>query len=117
MESQDKLKLVGALLCVVAGVAGFYLIPEGQGVLRVLAVLAGLAAAGGVVWLSQPGKDFVLYAQDSVAEAKKVVWPTRKEATQMTVMVFVFVFVLALFMWLVDSGLSWLFYDILLKRG
>ena len=92
-------------------------IPEGQDVLRVLAVLAGLAAAGGVVWLSQPGKDFVLYAQDSVAEAKKVVWPTRKEATQMTVMVFVFVFVLALFMWLVDSGLSWLFYDILLKRG
>lgn len=59
----------------------------------------------------------MLYAQDSVAEAKKVVWPTRKEATQMTVMVFVFVFVLALFMWLVDSGLSWLFYDILLKRG
>ena len=117
MESQDKLKLVGALLCVVAGIAGLYLVPEGQGVLRVLAVLAGIAAAAGVVWLSQPGKDFVVYAQESVAEAKKVVWPTRKEATQMTGMVFVFVFVLALFMWLVDSGLSWLFYDILLKRG
>ena len=80
-------------------------------------MLAGIAAAAGVVWLSQPGKDFVVYAQESVAEAKKVVWPTRKEATQMTGMVFVFVFVLALFMWLVDSGLSWLFYDILLKRG
>ena len=57
------------------------------------------------------------YAQDSVGEAKKVVWPTRKEATQLTGVVFLFVLVLALFMWLVDSGLSWLFYDLILGRG
>ncbi|WP_312854396.1 preprotein translocase subunit SecE [Paludibacterium denitrificans] len=41
----------------------------------------------------------------------------RKEALQMTGMVFVFVFVLALFMWGVDSSLSWLFYDVILGRG
>jgi preprotein translocase subunit SecE len=117
MESQDKLKLGLAGLLVVAGIAGFYLVPETQGLLRALAFIVGLALAAGVVWLSQPGKDLVRYGQESLAETRKVVWPTRKEAMQLTGLVFVFVFVLALFMWLVDSGLSWLFYDVLLGRG
>ena len=117
MELQDKLKLVLAMALVVAGIAAYYLIPEAQGIARVASVIAGILLAVGVIWLSQPGKDFVGYAQDSVAEAKKVVWPTRKEVTQMTLLVFVFVLVLSLFMWLVDSGLSWLFYDVILHRG
>lgn len=117
MEMQDRLKLVAAILVLVAGVVGFYLLPAGQGVLRALLFVVSIAIAAGVVWLSTPGKQFVLYAQESLIEAKKVVWPTRKEATQMTLMVFVFVLVLSLFMWLVDSSLSWLFYDVLLNRG
>jgi len=88
-----------------------------QGLLRILAFVASLAIAAGVVWLSRPGKQFVGYAQDSITESRKVVWPTRKEAMQVTGMVFLFVFVLALFMWLIDSGLSWLFYDVILGRG
>lgn len=117
MELQDKLKLVLAGLLVVAGIAGYYLVPESQTVARVAMVVAGVLLAAGAVWLSTPGKSFVTYAQDSVGEAKKVVWPTRKEATQLTGLVFLFVLVLALFMWLVDSGLSWLFYDLILGRG
>lgn len=117
MEMQDKLKLVAAVLVLVAGVVGFYMLPADQGVLRALLFMASIVVAAGVVWLSLPGKQFVLYAQESVVEAKKVVWPARKEATQMTLMVFVFVVVLSLFMWLVDSSLSWLFYDVLLNRG
>ena len=117
MDMQDKIKLVLAGLLVAAGVAGFYFVPEAQGLLRALVFMVGLVLAAGVVWVSTPGKEFVAYAHDSVAEAKKVVWPTRKESTQMTGMVFVFVLVLALFMWLVDSSLTWFFYDIILKRG
>ncbi|MEQ6291035.1 preprotein translocase subunit SecE [Vogesella sp. GCM10023246] len=117
MESQDKIKLGLAALLVVAGVTGFYLLPADQTVLRVVLFIASLLAAAGVVWQSTMGRDFVVYAQESVAEARKVVWPARKEATQLTMLVFVFVFVLALFMWLVDSSLSWLFYDVLLRRG
>ena len=117
MELQDKLKLVLAGLLVVAGIAGYYLVPESQTVARVAMVVAGVLLAAGAVWLSAPGKSFVTYAQDSGGEAKKVVWPTRKEATQLTGVVFLFVLVLALFMWLVDSGLSWLFYDLILGRG
>lgn len=117
MELQDKIKLALAGLIVVAGIVGFYLIPDTQGLLRALAFIVSVALAAGVVWLSVPGKSFVGYAHESVAEARKVVWPTRKEALQMTGMVFVFVFVLALFMWGVDSSLSWLFYDVILGRG
>jgi preprotein translocase subunit SecE len=39
-------------------------------------------------------------------ESKKVTWPERKETIQATLMVFVMVIVIALFLWLVDSGLS-----------
>ncbi|MCP1293230.1 MULTISPECIES: preprotein translocase subunit SecE [Chromobacterium] len=117
MEMQDKIKLALAGLLVAAGIVGFYMIPADQGILRALSFVAGVILAVGAVWLSQPGKSFVTYANESLVEARKVVWPTRKEAMQMTGMVFVFVLVLALFMWLVDSSLSWLFYDVILGRG
>lgn len=117
MENQDKLKLGAALLLIAAGVAGFYMLPADQNALRVAAVVAGVLLAAAVIWFSAPGRLFVDYARDSVKEAEKVVWPTKKETWQITGVVFLFAFVLALFMWLVDSGLTWLFYDVLLKRG
>ncbi|WP_268238913.1 preprotein translocase subunit SecE [Silvimonas amylolytica] len=116
MESVDKLKVTAAVALVAIGVAGFYLVPANQGALRVLAVIAGLLLAAATVWFSQPGRDFVDYARDSVKEAQKVVWPTRKETWQVTGIVFAFVGVLALFMWAVDSGLAWVFYDLILGR-
>jgi len=117
MNSLDKVKIGLALLLVVAGVTAFYMLPDGQVALRVVAVvLSVLLAFGGVVGFTQPGRDFVDYARDSWKEAQKVVWPKKKETWQMTGIVFVFVGVLALFMWLVDSGLAWLFYDVILGR-
>jgi len=117
MEMLDKIKMYLAGLLVVAGVVAYYMIPDTQGFLRILAVVVALVLAAGVIWLSRPGQEFVTYAHDSMAEGRKVVWPTRKEAMQVTGLVFVFVAVLALFMWAVDSGLSWLFYDVILGRG
>ena len=77
-------------------------------IIRVAAVLAGLAAAAGVFWhTSQPGKQFYVFAQESIAETKKVVWPTRKETLQTTGIVFAFVVVMALFLWIVDASLLW----------
>ncbi|WP_148714528.1 preprotein translocase subunit SecE [Chitinolyticbacter meiyuanensis] len=117
MESVDKFKVAAALLLVVAGVAGYYAVPADQGVLRVVAVVVGLLLAATVLWFSSPGRSFVDYARDSVKEAQKVVWPSKKETWQVTGVVFLFVGVLALFMWAVDSGLAWLFYDVILGRG
>lgn len=117
MESTDKIKVALALLLVAAGVTGFYLLPAAPVMLRPLSVVGGLLAGVGVLWFSRLGQDFLSYARDSVKEAQKVVWPSKKEAWQITGIVFLFVGVLALFMWVVDTGLAWLFYDVVLGRG
>lgn len=101
----DKIKIVLAALFVVAGLAGFYYFAGSPAIVRVGAMLGGLAAAAIVFWTTDPGKQFYVYAQESVAETKKVVWPTRKETLQTTGMVFVFVLVMAMFLWAVDSSL------------
>lgn len=110
----DKLKFALALILIAAGVAGFYLLSEQVLVLRVLAVLAGLIAGGAVAWFTEPGRRFAVFLRETITETKKVVWPTRKETMQMTGIVFVFVLVMAVFLWLTDKSLEWVFYDLVL---
>jgi preprotein translocase subunit SecE len=104
----DKIKIVLAALLVIAGLAGFYYFAESPTIVRLGSVLAGLAAASFVFWTTVPGKQFYVYAQESAAETRKVVWPTRKETIQTTAIVFVFVLVMALFLWGVDATLLWI---------
>jgi preprotein translocase subunit SecE len=104
----DKIKLLVAVLLVISGVAGFYFFADAPTVVRVLSVIAGVVLAGGVAGMSATGKRFYRFALDSRDEAKKVVWPTRKETVQMTGVVMAFVVVMALFLWAVDSVLLWL---------
>lgn len=101
----DKIKLALAFLLVVAGVAGFYLLGESALVLRVLVILAGLLLALAVVWTTAFGKRLFAFAGESVAEAKRVVWPTRKETMQTTGVVILFAVTMALFLWAVDAML------------
>ena len=110
----DKIKLAVAVALVAAGIWGYYLLGEQALVLRVLAVMAGVAAAAVVAWTSAPGKEFVLFASEAVGEVKKVVWPTRKETMQTTAAVFAFVVVMAVFLWISDKTLEWLLYDLVL---
>ena len=101
----DKIKLFVAFLLVVAGVAGYYYLHDSAAVLRLASILVGLLLAAGVAWTSEPGKRFFAFAQDSVAEAKRVVWPTRKETIQTTAVVIAFAVTMALFLWAVDASL------------
>ena len=110
----DKAKLGVAALLVVAAVGAFYALGR-QGLWVQIAALAVLlAAAAATFFTSEPGKQLIAYGQDSVREVKKVVWPTRKEALQMTGYVFAFVLVMALFLWLTDKTLEWALYDLIL---
>ena len=110
----DKAKLGLAALLVLAALAGFYLLSK-QGQLAQWGILiVGLIAAVVVFVLSEPGKQFVAFGRDSWREVKKVVWPARREAIQMTAYVFGFVVVMALFLWLTDKTLEWVFYDMIL---
>jgi preprotein translocase subunit SecE len=104
----DKIKIALAALLVVAGLAGFYYFGDSPAIVRLASVLAGLAAAAFVFWTTASGKHFYVYAQESVAETRKVVWPTRKETIQTTAIVFAFVVIMALFLWAVDASLLWI---------
>jgi len=101
----DKIKLLVAFLLVAAGIAGFYYLRESAAVLQLLSVLAGLVMASIVALTSEQGKAFFAFGKDSVAEAKRVVWPTRKETLQTTGVVILFAVTMALFLWAVDAGL------------
>jgi preprotein translocase subunit SecE len=110
----DKAKLVVSAVLVVAAVVVFYMLSKQDLWLRVIALLVLMAAAVATFFTSESGKELIAYGRDSSREVRKVVWPTRKEATQMTGYVFAFVFVMALFLWLTDKTLEWALYDLIL---
>ena len=110
----DKAKLAGVALLVLASVVAFYFLNKQDLWIRVLALLVLLAAAVGLFFTSEAGRQLIAFGQDSVKEVKKVVWPARKEAMQMTGYVFAFVFLMALYMWLTDKTLEWLIFNVIL---
>jgi preprotein translocase subunit SecE len=110
----DKAKLVMAGALVIAAVGAFYALSAQDLWLRVAALVALMLMGVGVFFTSEAGRQLIAYGQDSVREVRKVVWPTRKEAMQMTGYVFAFVFVMALFLWLTDKTLEWVLYDLVL---
>ena len=110
----DKAKLVLVVALVVAGLGGFYTLSEQGAIVQWLTLIGGLVAAVVVFLLSLPGRQLVAFGNDAWREVNKVVWPTRKESTQMTLYVFAFVVIMALFLWLTDKTLEWVFYDLIL---
>ena len=110
----DKAKLAGAAVLLVGAVVVFYLLGKQDLWLRVVALIVLLAASVAVFFTSESGKQLIAFGRDAVRETKKVVWPTRKEAMQMTGYVFAFVFVMALFPWITDKTLEWVLYDLVL---
>jgi preprotein translocase subunit SecE len=110
----DKAKMGAAIALVIASLAGFYLLGKQGQVVQWAALIVGLIAAVALFLTSEPGKEFIGFGRESVKEVKKVVWPARKEAIQMTAYVFGFVIIMALFLWLTDKTLEWVFYDVIL---
>ena len=110
----DKIKLAIAAAFVIAGIAGYYWLAASSILLRILSVIAGIAAGVAVAWMSAPGREFVVFAREALVEVKKVVWPTRKETVQTTAAVFAFVVVMAVYLWVSDKTLEWVLYDLIL---
>jgi len=110
----DKAKLAAAAAMVAVSLVGYYALSKQGPLFQWLGLLAGLAVAVVIFLMSETGKALTAFGQDSVRELKKVVWPARREAIQMTLYVFGFVFVMALFLWLTDKTLEWVLYDLLL---
>jgi preprotein translocase subunit SecE len=111
----DKIKFAVAVLLVIAGLAGFYLLGDAALLgLRVLSVIAGVVAGAAVGWTTEPGQRFAGFARDAIAEARKVVWPNRKETMQTTLAVFAFVVVMAIVLFVIDKSVETLVYNVIL---
>ncbi|MDE1948595.1 MAG: preprotein translocase subunit SecE [Burkholderiales bacterium] len=110
----DKAKLAVAALLLLGGIVAFYALGQQDLWVRVITLLVLLAGAVGAFFTSEAGRQLIAFGRDSVKEVKKVVWPTRKEAMQMTGYVFAFVVVMALFMFITDKTLEWVLYDLIL---
>jgi preprotein translocase subunit SecE len=74
-----------------------------------------LIAAGGLFFKAETGRQLGAFAGEASREVRKVVWPTRRESLQVTAYVFAFVVVMAIFLWLADKTIGWIFYDLILR--
>ncbi len=110
----DKLKLGAAVALLLAALAAFYLLGKQGQLVQWGALIVGLGLAAAAFFSSETGRQLIAFGRDAWREVKKVVWPARKEAIQITAYVFGFVLIMAVFLWLTDKTLEWLFYDLIL---
>ena len=104
----DLLKWLVVVALVVVGVVGNQYYSTSPILYRVLALLAIAAVAAYVALQTAKGKSFFVLAKEARTEIRKVVWPTRQETTQTTLIVVAVVLVMALLLWGLDSLLGWL---------
>jgi len=105
--SASTAKLVIAIVLVVAGVAGFYLLANQPAWLRWAAVVAGLVLGAVVIAFSQYGTDLREFVKAAQVELRKIVWPNRQETGMTTLVVLGFVLIAVLFFWGLDLVLAW----------
>ncbi len=103
----DAAKLVLALLVLSAGIVGFYYFSDQSNLYRVLGLLVIAGIAVGIASTSSQGKALVGFLKNSRTEVRKMVWPTRQEALQTTLIVMFLVVLVGIFLWLVDMFLGW----------
>jgi len=103
----DIFKLGLSVLAIIAGVVGFYFFGEYSLLLRVVALLLLLSVAVALVYTTNLGQSFWRFAQGSNIELKKIIWPTKKETIQTTLIVIVMVLFVGVLLWIFDGLLMW----------
>jgi preprotein translocase subunit SecE len=103
----DTVKLMTALLILIAGVVGFYYFENESQLLRVIGLLAIAVVAFFIVTTTGIGRRSMGFVREARVEVRKVVWPTRQETTQTTIAVLIMVFIVAIMLWLIDMLLGW----------
>ena len=101
----DIAKLAAAALLLIGGIFAFYYFAEYSSLLRVIALLVIGGGAAAIALWTAPGRQLWQFISDARMEVRKVVWPTRQETVQTTLVVMVMVFVVALVLWLFDMVL------------
>jgi len=106
--SLDLLKWLLVFGFVAAGVVGNYYFAAESLLYRILALLVLALIAGWTALQTIKGKRFAALVAEARIEIRKVVWPTRQELTQTTMIVVAFVLVVALMLWGIDSLIGWI---------
>ncbi|PWR00063.1 preprotein translocase subunit SecE [Leucothrix pacifica] len=103
----DTIKLLVGLLLLIASIVVFYLFPDASLLYRVLGLLAIAGVGAAIALTSTKGKGLLTFMGLARTEVRKVVWPSRQETMQTTLMVFIIVVILSIFLWFVDMFLGW----------
>ncbi|UTW11023.1 preprotein translocase subunit SecE [Marinobacterium rhizophilum] len=103
----DGLKWLVVVLVVAAGVVGNSMFSDQSLFYRVVALIVLALVAGFVALNTAKGKAFFNLFKEAKTEIRKVVWPTRQETLQTTLMVVVVVLIVGLLLWGLDSLLGW----------
>ncbi|WP_022954411.1 preprotein translocase subunit SecE [Leucothrix mucor] len=103
----DIAKLLVALGLLIASIVGFYLFEDVSLLYRVLGLLVVAGVGVGVALTTAKGKGLITFMSAARTEVRKVVWPSRQETMQTTLMVFIIVVILSIFLWFVDMLLGW----------
>jgi preprotein translocase subunit SecE len=106
-SSLDTVKLGLAVLILLLGLVGYYYFSDYSNLYRVLGVLASAGVSIVVFARTLPGRNLLGYLKNSRTEVRKMVWPTRQEALQTTLIVVVLVMLIGIFLWLIDMFLGW----------
>lgn len=98
----DTVKLALALALLLGGVVAYHYYAEVSKLIRVGGILATVAAALGIAYQTDKGRQIAGFVRDAQIEVRKVVWPTRQETTQTTFVVMIVVVVFAFLLWILD---------------
>ncbi len=101
--SLDFFKWVVVISLLAGAVVGNYMYGEQSILIRAIAVIAAVIAAGVIAGQTAKGRSTIAFAKEARTEARKVVWPTRQEAVQTTAIVLVATLIMSLVMWGLDS--------------
>ncbi len=103
----DNIKLVVAVIIMMSAIVLFYTYSEYSTLLRVLSLLVAVGVSLFIASKTVVGSTMIKYVRETQVEVRKVVWPTRQETRQTTLIVMLMVMVVALMLWAVDSTLGW----------
>jgi preprotein translocase subunit SecE len=104
----DTLKWIVVFALVAVAVVGNSYFSDQSLLYRVLGIVALAVVAGLVALQTAKGAAFWALIKGARTEIRKVVWPTRQETVQTTMIVVAFVLLVALILWGLDSFLGWL---------
>ncbi len=113
----ETIKLVLAVIIVFSGVVGFYYFSDESTLLRMIGLLSCVLVAGFIALQTEKGRSMWLFFQDAQIEVRKVVWPTREETVQTTLIVILVVIIIAIILWLLDMFLGWAVRNLLGQGG